>query len=166
MRNRLTVAAALALCAAAAFAGAGVSSEPQALLSPSIHFVLQLGVLVLAAKAGGALFERWRMPVVLGELMAGVLVGPHLLGGLSLPLFPKGVMSDVGALLTPLGPVYSVVTVTLVVLFFSSGSIRTCGRSGAILPGRGGGHRQLRALVRGGAVAAGVRGASAYRMPG
>ena len=74
MRNRLTVAAALALCAAAAFAGAGVSSEPQALLSPSIHFVLQLGVLVLAAKAGGALFERWRMPVVLGELMAGVLV--------------------------------------------------------------------------------------------
>ena len=71
----------------------------QPLIVPSARFILQLGVLVLAAKLGGRLMNRWRLPRVLGEVGAGLLVGPCLLGGLSLPLFPDGLMCDAGGLL-------------------------------------------------------------------
>jgi len=51
------------------------------------HLVLQLAVILFAAKLGGELFERWlRQPGVLGELLAGVIVGPYALGGVDLPL--------------------------------------------------------------------------------
>jgi len=121
MRNKVTVALAFVLCAAVAFAGVGAPVGPSVFVADSARFVLQLGVLVLAAKTGGMLFERWKMSVVLGELLAGILVGPHLLGGLALPFFAKGLMCDVGSFLTPSGSVYGVVTITLVVLFFLVG---------------------------------------------
>ncbi|MFQ5796373.1 MAG: cation:proton antiporter [Candidatus Bipolaricaulia bacterium] len=48
-----------------------------------IQLVFQLGVILLAAKLGGELFERFlKQPGVLGELIAGVIIGPHALGGL------------------------------------------------------------------------------------
>jgi Kef-type K+ transport system membrane component KefB len=51
------------------------------------HLVLQLSVILVAAKLGGELFERWlKQPSVLGELLAGVLIGPYALGGMELPL--------------------------------------------------------------------------------
>ena len=121
MRNRMTVAGALIFCASAAFAGTGVPSEPQALIATSARFVLQLGVLVLVAKIGGRLFHRWRMPRLLGELGAGLLVGPHLLGGLALPFFPDGLMGDAAVLFRTLEPVCGVLTIALVVFFFLVG---------------------------------------------
>ena len=121
MRNKVTLALAFALFAAAAFADADPPSVSHTFVSDSARFVLQLGVLVLAAKTGGLLFERWHLPVVLGELVSGVLVGPHLLGRVALPFFPNGLMSDVGGVLMPGGSVFSVVTLTLVVLFFLVG---------------------------------------------
>lgn len=43
---------------------------------PDIQPILGgLVVILFAAKAGGALFERMRMPAVLGELAAGILIG-------------------------------------------------------------------------------------------
>ena len=132
MRSRMTVAMALVLCASAAFADGGFSAGSHAFVANPAQFVLQLGVLVFAAKTGGVLFDRWRLPVVLGELLAGVLVGPHLLGRVALPFFPKGLMCDVDVLLTPNGSVFSVVTLTLVVFFFWSDSIRMSGSSGTI----------------------------------
>ena len=47
--------------------------------------VLQLGVIVFAARAGGILFERMRMPAIIGEISAGIIIGPYLLGGISIP---------------------------------------------------------------------------------
>jgi Kef-type K+ transport system membrane component KefB len=45
------------------------------------HSVLvDLFVLFAAAKIAGELFEAIRQPAVVGELLAGVLVGPHVLG--------------------------------------------------------------------------------------
>lgn len=37
--------------------------------------LLGLGVILLCAKLGGALFERWKQPPVLGELLAGIVIG-------------------------------------------------------------------------------------------
>lgn len=118
MRKGVLVFSAVAAFTSAAWAG-GAGTIASAL--PSARLVLQLGVLVLAAKIGGVFFERCRLPVVLGEILSGVLVGPHLLGGLALPLFPNGLMSDVERFLFPGGAAYGVVTLTLVVLFFLIG---------------------------------------------
>lgn len=44
------------------------------------NIILELFIMFAAAKLLGELFERARQPAVMGELLAGVLIGPHLLG--------------------------------------------------------------------------------------
>jgi Kef-type K+ transport system membrane component KefB len=56
-------------------------------------FALQLGIILTAAKFAGELFERYlKQPSVLGELVAGMIIGPYLLGAINFgsfgPLFP------------------------------------------------------------------------------
>ena len=50
-----------------------------------LHIVISLGLLLFAAKIFAELFARLKLPIVLGELVAGIIVGPFALGGL--PLF-------------------------------------------------------------------------------
>jgi Kef-type K+ transport system membrane component KefB/mannitol/fructose-specific phosphotransferase system IIA component (Ntr-type) len=52
--------------------------------------VIQLGLILFATKMGNMLFERFKLPGCLGELTAGIVIGPHLLGGIGLPGFPHG----------------------------------------------------------------------------
>ena len=47
---------------------------------------IQLGVIIFAAKFCGDLAKKLKMPSVLGELSAGILIGPYVLGKLPLPL--------------------------------------------------------------------------------
>ena len=48
---------------------------------PVLTILLQLMIILLAAKLGGDLFERFKQPAVLGELVIGILIGNlHLLG--------------------------------------------------------------------------------------
>ncbi len=48
---------------------------------PVLSVLLELMVILLAAKLGGDLFERFRQPAVLGELVLGMVIGNlHLLG--------------------------------------------------------------------------------------
>ncbi len=47
---------------------------------------LQLGVIIFAAKFCGDLAKKFKMPSVLGELSAGILIGPYVLGGIGIPL--------------------------------------------------------------------------------
>ena len=47
--------------------------------------IIDLFLILLAAKVGGELFERLRQPPVVGELLAGVLIGPHALGLIGTP---------------------------------------------------------------------------------
>ncbi len=46
--------------------------------------VLQLGVIIFAARAGGILFERLRLPAIIGEIAAGIIIGPYLLGSINI----------------------------------------------------------------------------------
>src|SRR5919205_693996 len=50
-----------------------------------LHIVLSLDILLFVAKLLAELFHRIKMPIVLGELLAGIIVGPFALG--SLPFF-------------------------------------------------------------------------------
>ena len=47
-----------------------------------LHVMISLGILLFAAKIFAELFARIKLPVVLGELVAGIIVGPFALGGL------------------------------------------------------------------------------------
>ncbi|HEY7733779.1 MAG TPA: cation:proton antiporter [Nitrososphaera sp.] len=49
-----------------------------------IHVIISLGILLFAAKLMAELFHRIKLPIVLGELSAGIIVGPFALGGLYL----------------------------------------------------------------------------------
>lgn len=50
-----------------------------------LHVMISLGILLFAAKLMAELFHRIKLPIVLGELLAGIIVGPFAIG--SLPLF-------------------------------------------------------------------------------
>ena len=50
-----------------------------------IHVLISLAILLFAAKIFAEVFNKLKLPVVLGELLAGIIVGPFALG--SLPLF-------------------------------------------------------------------------------
>jgi len=50
--------------------------------APFLHIVLSLGILLFASKLFAELFHRIKMPIVLGELLAGIVVGPFAIGGL------------------------------------------------------------------------------------
>ena len=51
-------------------------------------FYLQLGILVLFSRLGGEFFRFLKAPVVLGEVIAGVVLGPTVLGHFCPILFP------------------------------------------------------------------------------
>lgn len=44
------------------------------------HSLFNLFIVFVAAKVGGELFERLRQPAVIGELLAGIVLGPYALG--------------------------------------------------------------------------------------
>jgi len=54
--------------------------------------LLQIGVIIIAARAVGWVFKRINQPQVMGEMVAGILLGPSVFGwlapGLSASLFP------------------------------------------------------------------------------
>jgi Kef-type K+ transport system membrane component KefB len=50
-----------------------------------IHVLISLAVLLFAAKIFAELFNKLKLPAVLGELLAGIIVGPFALG--SFPIF-------------------------------------------------------------------------------
>ena len=50
-----------------------------------LHVMISLGILLFAAKLMAELFHRIKLPIVLGELLAGIIVGPFAIG--ALPLF-------------------------------------------------------------------------------
>jgi len=85
-------------------------------------FVLQVGVVLVAAKIGGELFERFRQPAVLGELLAGIVIGPYALGGIALPLVGHlfGEVRGVGEIPIPLA-LWVFAELGAVVLLFNAG---------------------------------------------
>lgn len=91
------------------------------------HLVLQLAVILIAAKLAAEVCQRYlKIPTVLGELAAGVAIGPFALGSLSFfgaaPLFP--VLQAAGGVISAV-PVsmelYSVAQIAVVILLFSVG---------------------------------------------
>src|SRR5215211_1492143 len=59
------------------------------LLDPLSQLLLQLVAILVAARIMGALFSRAGQPAVIGEMAAGILLGPSLLGWVAPPVFAR-----------------------------------------------------------------------------
>jgi Kef-type K+ transport system membrane component KefB len=83
--------------------------------------VIQLGVILFAARLGNILFEKLKLPGVLGELSAGILIGPYLLGGISFHGFEHGLFPLFSESFAISPELYGICTVASIVLLFMVG---------------------------------------------
>ncbi len=83
--------------------------------------ILQLAVIIIAAKLGGYLFQRFlQMPSVLGELTSGMLIGPYALGGM-IDLPGLGSLFSEHAGFATSAELYGIATLASVILLFLAG---------------------------------------------
>ncbi|MSQ22910.1 MAG: cation:proton antiporter [Dehalococcoidia bacterium] len=93
----------------------------------AVRLVYQLAFILLASKLGGELCVRFlKIPSVLGELGAGILIGPFALGGVAMagfgPIFPMPDAGAAGSTGIPISPeLYSFSQAAAIVLLFTAG---------------------------------------------
>ncbi len=85
------------------------------------ELVLQLGLIIFAVRAGGSVVKKLGIPSVLGELLAGVIIGPFALGGIGFPGFPHGIFPVSGGTIPVSVALYGFATVASIILLFASG---------------------------------------------
>ncbi len=81
-----------------------------------LHLILGLGIVISGAKLGGWVAIRLRQPAVLGELLAGLILGPSVLNLLGWSIFGDAHDSEVLA-----HTVYELAEVGVVLLMFMAG---------------------------------------------
>jgi Kef-type K+ transport system membrane component KefB len=98
------------LVAPAAPAGSLLHGAPGAAQdNPLLHVLVALLVIIAASRLVGAIFRYFHQPSVIGEVLAGILLGPSLLGriapAVSASVFPPsvtpllGILAQIGVLL-------------------------------------------------------------------
>ena len=70
------------LCASTLLAAGSGNSGSGDLTHRMMTLAIQLGVILFAARMGNILFTWLKLPSVLGELCAGIAIGPYALGAL------------------------------------------------------------------------------------
>lgn len=83
-------------------------------------FVFQLSIILFAAHVGGSLVERIHLPAILGEVIAGMIIGPYFLGQIPLPGFSEGLFPFCEGLPVSL-ELYSFTTIASIILLFLVG---------------------------------------------
>lgn len=98
-----------------------------------MFLVLQVGVILFAARMGGSIAASLKLPSILGELAAGIVIGPWALGGIGFGdgIFSGGLfhgsvlremMSAEGRIIDATSPqLYGIATLASVILLFLSG---------------------------------------------
>lgn len=82
-----------------------------------INLLLQLAVMLLMARAFAELARKFKQPAVVGELLAGIILGPTILGSLSPEIFDSLFLSNPAANLALDG----FVQVAVILLLFIAG---------------------------------------------
>ncbi len=70
---------------------------------PFLQFIIALVIIIIAAKMGGYLSYRLRQPTVVGEVIAGLILGPTVLNFLHWPVFTDEHLGETITLLAELG---------------------------------------------------------------
>lgn len=88
-------------------------------------FILSLGLVLIFARISGEIFERYlKQPAVLGELVAGIIISPFLLGGI---IFHDPIILNFATVHNPFGLqgdfdiMYVLATMAVVILLFQAG---------------------------------------------
>lgn len=97
-------------------------AESEDLNQQQANIVIQLAVLLFMVRLGNMLAQKLFLPPVLGELLAGVVIGPYALGKIALPGFPHGLFPLIQDAAIPVSQeIYTFSTVASIVLLFMSG---------------------------------------------
>ncbi|MDR0330667.1 MAG: cation:proton antiporter, partial [Chitinispirillales bacterium] len=111
----------LAAIPIAAFAS-GSGGEGDDILGKMSMLVLQLGIIVLAARCAGLLFRKLPVPTVLIELTIGIIIGPHLLGAFPLPGFADGLFPlPENSSIPVTQELYGIAIIASIIMLFSAG---------------------------------------------
>ena len=104
-----------------------------------IHVLISLAVLLFAAKIFAEIFNKLRLPAVLGELIAGIIVGPFALG--SIPILDGKPLVILNETVLQIGQISGIVILFIAGLaitpkeFLSGGGASfTIGACGVIVP--------------------------------
>jgi Kef-type K+ transport system membrane component KefB len=83
---------------------------------------MQLALIIIAARMGGFFFQRFlKLPSVLGELVAGMVIGPYALGS-RIPLPGIGPLFETQTIGLPVSSeLYAIATIASIILLFLSG---------------------------------------------
>ena len=129
---------AVAMTALGVFAGHGGANPPYPnfglpRVEEMMFLVLQIGIIIFAARLGGSIASFFRLPSILGELAAGIVIGPWALGGIGFGdgLFAGGLfhgaelrhmMASEGRIIDATSPaLYGIATLASIILLFLSG---------------------------------------------
>ena len=82
---------------------------------------LQLGIIFFTVRLFGKFAKKVGIPQVLGELIAGVIIGPYALGGIGLPGFAHGLFPLGAGSLAVSNELYAFASIASIILLFSSG---------------------------------------------
>lgn len=86
-----------------------------------ILLIFQIAFIIFFAKLTGMLFTKMKMPSVLGELCAGILIGPYLLGSIALPGFAEGIFPLLKGSIPVSPELYGMSTFASIILLFLAG---------------------------------------------
>jgi Kef-type K+ transport system membrane component KefB/mannitol/fructose-specific phosphotransferase system IIA component (Ntr-type) len=96
-------------------------AESESITESMAALALQLGIIVFAVRFFGRLAKQLGIPQVLGELIAGVVIGPYALGGIRFPGFPGGIFPLGSGSLAVSGELYAFASIASIILLFASG---------------------------------------------
>jgi len=82
---------------------------------------LQLGIIFFVVRLFGKMAKKIGVPQLLAELIAGIIIGPYALGGISLPGFSQGIFASGTSYLGVSNDLYTFASIASVVLLFTSG---------------------------------------------
>lgn len=85
------------------------------------HLALQIGIILIAGYAGTRLAKVLHIPAILGEVVAGIIIGPYVLGSRGVLGFPHGVFPRISDGLSISPELYGFAVVASIVLLFLIG---------------------------------------------
>jgi len=101
--------------------GAGGAHDDESMTHKMMQLVIQIGVVLFAGYIGLKIARRFRFPGILGEVAAGIMIGPFLLGSLPLPGFSGGLFPIAPGALGISPELFGFASVGSIVLLFLSG---------------------------------------------
>jgi Kef-type K+ transport system membrane component KefB/mannitol/fructose-specific phosphotransferase system IIA component (Ntr-type) len=100
---------------------AGGGHDDESMTHKMMLLVIQIGVVLFAGYVGLKIARKFRFPGILGEVAAGIIIGPFLLGSLPLPGFSSGLFPVASGALGISPELFGFASVGSIVLLFLSG---------------------------------------------